>query len=303
MFEEMMTTTEVAQYLRIHEKQVYKLIRSKKIPATRVTGKWVFPRKLINEWIGSSAVSGLDEAGKKRVPEGWLLASGSKDIVLDMLQSHMGRMYSDFHFFSTGTGSVEGLKALNMGYTDIAWVHLLDSVSGEYNIPFLPIYLPDVRPAVINLYYRDLGLLVASNNPLGIKGIKDLARKNVRFVNRQKGSDTRNFIDYHFVRININSADVQGYDHEVFTHLEVGLSVLSNEADVGIATIAASRLLGLSFIPVAQERFDMILDQHTFFHGGLQALMEVLRSEGFRREAVGLGGYNLKNSGKVLHAP
>ena len=141
------------------------------------------------------------------------------------------------------------------------------------------------------------------NNPLTIKGFKDLARKDVRFVNRQRGSDTRNLIDHHLARLNIDPADVHGYDHEVCTHLEVGISVLSNEVDVEITSAAISRLLGLSFVPLTRERFDMILDQHTFFHSGVQALMEILRSENFRERAARFCGYDFKDSGKIMYAP
>ena len=144
MSEEIMNTKEVAHYLGIHEKQVYALIGQKRIPATRVTGKWVFPRKLIDEWIESSARSGLEQARQKtRRIEGGLLASGSNDPILDMLQTHVRRVHPDFYLFSASTGSTEGLKALNQGYTDIAWSHLYDPESGEYNIPFLPIYAPE----------------------------------------------------------------------------------------------------------------------------------------------------------------
>ena len=304
MSEEMMNTKEVARYLGIHEKQVYSLIGQKRIPATRVTGKWVFPRKLIDEWIESSARSGLEQARlKTKRVEGGLLASGSNDLILDMLQTHVRRMHPDFYLFSASTGSTEGLKALNMGYTDIAWSHLYDPESGEYNIPFLSVYTPDVKPVVVNLYYRQLGFLVAPHNPLNIKGFEDLERKGVRFINRQKGSGTWKLIDYHLGRLGVDPSHIDGYDNEAYTHLEIGLSVLSNETDVGVATIAVSQLLGLFFIPITSERFDMILDQRTFFQAGVQTLMEVLRSDSFRGRVAKLGNYDFRDSGKILYAP
>ncbi len=211
-------------------------------------------------------------------------------------------MHPDFYLFSASTGSTDGLKALNQGYTDIAWSHLFDFESGEYNIPFLPIYVPDVKPVVVNLYYRELGFLTAKN-PLNIKGFPDLARKGVRMINRQKGSGTRKLIDHHLVRLGVDPANIEGYDNEAYTHLEVGLSVLSNETDVGVATIAVSQLLGLFFIPITRERFDMVLDQQTFFEGGVQTLMEVLRSDSFRGRVAKLGNYDFKDSGKIMYAP
>ena len=303
MSEEMMNTKEVAKYLGIHEKQVYALIKTKRIPSTRVTGKWVFPRKLIEEWIESNAKTGLGQARQKsRRIEGGLLASGSNDPILDMLQTSVKKSYPEFYIFSANTGSTDGLKALNMGYTDIAWSHLFDPKTGEYNIPFLPQYLPNMKPVVVNLFRRDLGFVVAPKNPFQIRGFENLTQKGIRFVNRQKGSGTRVLLDQHLKRLQISPAKINGYGKEVYTHFEVGLSILSKGADVGVATVAVSKLLGLPFIPITQESFDMILDQPTFFEKGVQAFMEVLNSQEFRSRVERLGSYDFKNSGKVLYS-
>jgi len=303
MTEEMMNTKEVAQYLGIHEKQVYALIKSKRIPSTRVTGKWVFPRRLIDEWIELNAKSGIAQAKQKgKRVEGALLASGSNDPILDMLQTYMRKNYPEFYIFSANTGSTDGLRALNKGYTDIAWSHLHDPKSGEYNIPFIPTHLPDIRAVVVNLFCRELGFVVAPKNPLGIKDFPDLTRKEIRFVNRQNGAGTRVLLDYHLKRLKIPASKISGYENEVYTHFEVGLSVHSKEADIGIATIAISKLLGLSFLPITKESFDMIVDQSTFFEKGIQAMIEILNSPSFRDRISGLGAYDFKNSGKILYS-
>jgi excisionase family DNA binding protein len=303
MSEEMMSTREVAKYLGIHEKQVYALIKSKRIPSTRVTGKWVFPRKLIDEWIESNAKTGLEQARQKsRKIEGALLASGSNDPILDMLQTYLKKSYPEFYIFSANTGSTEGLKALNMGYTDIAWSHLFDPKSGDYNIPFLSTYLPNVKPVVVNLFHRNLGFVVAKKNPYHIQGFEDLTKKGVRFINRQKGAGTRVLLDHHLKRLKISPSQINGYEREVYTHFEVGLSILSKEGDVGIATMVVSQLLGLPFIPITRESFDMLMDQSTFFERGIQAFIEVLNSKGFRNRVEGLGNYDFKQSGKILYS-
>jgi len=300
---EMMSTKEVAQYLGIHEKQVYALIKSKRIPSTRVTGKWVFPKRLIDEWIESNAKGGLEEARQKsRRIEGALLASGSNDPILDMLHTFVKKSYPEFYIFSANTGSTDGLKALDMGYTDIAWSHLFDPKSSEYNIPFLSTYLCNIEPVVVNLFYRDLGFVVAPKNPLDIKGFEDLVEKEVRFINRQKGSGTRVLLDYFLKRLRLPGSKIKGYEKEVYTHFEVGLSVLSKETDAGIATGAVSKLLGLPFIPITQERFDMLLDRSTFFEKGVQALIEILNSAGFRKRVGRVGHYDFKDSGKILYS-
>jgi putative molybdopterin biosynthesis protein len=300
---EMMSTKEVAEYLGVHEKQVYALIKSKRIPSTRITGKWIFPKGMIDEWIESNARKGLGQAREKsKHIEGALLASGSNDPILDMVHTYMKESYPEFYIFAANTGSTEGLKALNKGYTDIAWSHLLEPKTGEYNIPFMPTYLPDIQPVVVNLFYRDLGFIVAPKNPLGIKEFQDLDRKEVHLINRQKGSGTRVLLDHHLKRLRISSSKIRGYDKEAYTHFEVGLSILSKEADVGIATIAVSKLLGLSFIPITQERFDMIVGKSTFFEKGIQAFIEVLNSTGFRNKVAKLGNYDFKSSGKILYS-
>ena len=234
--------------------------------------------------------------------EGALLASGSNDPVLDFLLTGMRHTHPEFYFFCANTGSTEGLKALGGGYTDIAWTHLLDQESGRYNIPFLPKYLPDMKAVLVHLFRREIGIVAAPGNPLGIAGIEDIAGKKVRFVNRQAGSGTRILLDHHIGRLGISSSSIDGYDREVYTHVEVGLSILSGEADAGIATVAVSRLMGLHFIPVTRENFDMVLGQSTYFNKGIQALMEVLRSPGFRERFERLGGYGFEDSGKILYS-
>ena len=300
---EMMNTKEVAHYLGIHEKQVYVLIKSKRIPSTRITGKWVFPKKLIDEWIESNAQKSLGQAREKsRKIEGALLASGSNDPILDILHTHMRTLYPEFYIFTANTGSTDGLKALNKGYTDIAWSHLFDPKTGEYNIPFLPNYVPDIKPVVVNLFCRDIGFLVAAKNPLGIHGFEDLARKEVKFINRQKGAGTRVLLDYYLKKLRISHSEIKGYEKEVYTHLEVGIAILSKEADVGIATVAVSKFFGLSFIPITTESFDMVLEQSTFFEKGVQAFVEVLNSDEFRKRITKLGNYDFKSSGKILYS-
>ena len=156
-----MNTKEVAEYLDIHEKQVYGLIKAGRIPCTRVTGKWIFPKKSIDEWIETNTKSGMKQARKKSSQiSGAILASGSNDPVLDMLLTATKKSHPDFYIFSANTGSVNGLKALNDGYTDIALSHLFDAESGQYNIPYLSKYLPDINPIVVNLFHRELGFLV-----------------------------------------------------------------------------------------------------------------------------------------------
>lgn len=304
MSEDIMNTREVAAYLGINEKQVYVLTKAKKIPGSRVTGKWVFPKKLIDEWIEQSARGSLKQAKERsRSMEGALLASGSNDPVLDFLLTEMRHSHPEFYFFCANTGSTEGLKALGSGYTDIAWTHLFDQETGTYNAPFIPKYLPDTKSVLVHLFRREIGIIAAPRNPLKIAGIEDLARKKARFANRQKGSGTRVLLDHLLGKSGIAPDKINGYDQEVYTHVEVGLSVLSGRADAGLATVAVSRLMGLHFIPLTRENFEMVVDQSTYFKKGIQSLIDVLKSPGFRERFERLGGYGFEDSGKIMYSP
>ncbi len=300
---ELMNTKEVAKYLDIHEKQVYALIKVKRIPATRITGKWIFPKKMIDEWVESKAGEGLMLAKhKSRKITGAMLAAGSNDPVLDVLLTWVRKSHPDLYLFSANMGSLNGLTALDNGYTDIAWSHLFDPESGKYNIPYLSTLLPRIKAVVVNLFYRDIGFITAPNNPYGIKWFDDLIGEGLRFINRQQGSGTRVLLDYHLKKLGVSSDHINGYEKEVYTHFEVGLSILSGEADVGIATAAVAKLLGLSLAPITQESFDMVLDQSTFFQKGVQAFIDVLDSAEFRKGVDKLGSYDFRNSGKILYS-
>ena len=300
---ELMNTKEVAKYLDIHEKQVYLLIKAGKIPCTRVTGKWIFPVKLIDEWIQTSSQDGLQQA-RKRINsiEGALLAAGSNDPVLDMLLTAIKKDHPAFNIFSANTGSVSGLAALNTGLTDIAFSHLFDPQTGEYNTPYLKQYCPDHHPVVVNLFYRQIGFLIAKSKFNIFKGWESLTNKNIRFINRQKGSGIRILLDYELKNKSIVCENIPGYDNEVYTHFEVGLSLISGEADVGIASAAVAKILDLNFQPLVSERFDMILDKNTFFQPAIQAFIETLQSDQFKSRVEKIGNYNFKDAGRILHS-
>ncbi len=303
MSSELMSTKEVAKYLDIHEKQVYLLIKAGKIPCSRVTGKWIFPVKLIDEWIKNGAQDSFQQA-RKRVNkiEGALLAAGSNDPVLDILLTAIKKDHPDFNIFPANTGSVRGLEALNTGLTDIAFSHLYDSETGDYNIPYLKQYCPKHQPVVVNLFYRHIGFLIATSKVDIFGGWESLIHKNIRFVNRQSGSGIRILLDYELKKRGISSSDISGYDNEVYTHFEVGLSLISGEADVGIASAAVAKILDLNFQSIVNERFDMILDKDTFFQPAIQAFIETLQSEQFKNRVEKIGNYNFKDAGRILHS-
>jgi len=297
MSREMMNTKEVSEYLGIHEKQVYALIKAGKIPCTRVTGKWLFPVDIIDRWIAESAEKSYrGESASKTTDQ--LLASGSNDPVLDTLLHYLKQAYPDMNIFSSITGSTEGLNLLNSGITDIAFCHLFDAETQKYNIPQISSKFRDKETAVVHLFYREIGFLYAGAE---VREFSDLSKAGLKFINRQPGSGTRIFLDYNLGKAGINPQSINGYDNEVFTHFEVGLSILSGESDAGLATVAISKLMGLNFSPVTRESFDMVLDQKTFFKKEVQAFIELLNSNRFRNRVHPLGNYDFSESGKIIH--
>jgi putative molybdopterin biosynthesis protein len=297
---ELMNTREVARYLGVNEKKVYFLAKSGKIPCTRVTGKWAFPKKLIDQWIEESA-SGL-VARKARVEErGFLLAAGSDDPSLGILHDLYEAQTQPASFFMTTVGSTSGLAAIRSGVADFATAHLLEPARiGADERAADKVLSSDT--VVIELFYRELGLLVAAGNPRGIKSLRDLTRSNLRIINRQPGSGTRIYLDQELSRARLNVKKISGYDTVVSTHLEVGLGVLRGSADVGLATRTTAQLLGLEFIPLTRERFDMLVQKDRFLTRGIQVLLGIVGSREFRARIDTLGGYDVTESGRIITA-
>jgi excisionase family DNA binding protein len=288
---EFMNTREVARYLGINDKKVYFLAKAGKIPCTRVTGKWTFPKKLIDRWIEESA-SGLIEPKAKSEERTFLLAAGSDDPSLGILHDLYEAQTRPASFFMTTVGSTGGLAAIRTGGADFATAHLLDPMRAATDSPS--------GAVVVELFYRELGLLVPPGNPKGIKSIRDLARPKLRIINRQSGSGTRIYLDQELARARLNAKKISGYDTVVSTHLEAGLKVLGGAADVGLATRTAAQLLGLDFIPLTRERFDAVIPKERFFSPGIQVLLGTVGSREFRQQVESLGGYDASESGRII---
>lgn len=295
--QELLNTKEVAKYLGINEKKVYYLAKSGKIPSTRVTGKWTFPKKLIDEWLEESSKG--TSRGKREEQKQFLLAAGSDDPSLGILRDLYTSRKPPTSLFMATIGSSGGLEAIRDGVADLALAHLLDPTTGEYNLPFIQKAIP-AGVAVVALFHRELGLLLRPGNPLGLRTLGDLTRAGVRMINRQQGSGTRHYFDQQFSRLAIDPETINGYDNSVATHLEVGLKILREEADAGVATRATARLLGLDFVPLTQERFDILIPKERFFAPAIQTLLETVGSREFRARVEAMGGYDTSESGRMI---
>lgn len=296
---ELLNTKQVAEYLGINEKKVYYLAKAGKLPCTRVTGKWVFPKKLIDEWIEGSSRMAAGVKVKKEEQRDFLLAAGSDDPGLGILRELYAARKPSASFFMATVGSSAGLAAIENGIADFALAHLLDAETGEYNVPFIKKTVAS-GVAVVPLFHRELGLLVKAGNPLGLRTLADLARAGVRMINRQAGSGTRHYLDQELSKLGIDATKIKGHDDVVPTHLEVGLKILRQEADAGVATGATARLLGLDFIPFTRERFDILIPRERFFTPAVQIFLEVVGSREFRSRMDAMGGYDTSESGRMI---
>ncbi len=228
-----------------------------------------------------------------------LLAVGSHDLLLDVISDLLCRRGST-GLASTHVGSLAGLAALKRGECHLAGTHLIDDATGEYNLPWMERLglADDFR--LVHLSYREQGIYVAPDNPLGLDDLHSLSRKNVRFVNRQRGSGTRQLFDYRLAQLGIAASDIQGYSRELFTHLAIGEAVRTGSADAGLGIRAVALALGLGFVPVASERYDLAIRSDALESESGVRLMELICEDGFREVVVALGGYDPRESGGIL---
>jgi putative molybdopterin biosynthesis protein len=301
MTKEMLSTKEVAEYLSINEKQVYRLIKERRIPATRITGKWLFPKALIDEWVMNSARESVSTPNRKGASQNQVVIAGSNDLALELLTKNTNLQHPEYTISISNLGSLAGLIALQNGNCHIAASHLLDLETGEYNSTFIRKHFPELKVVILNLAHREQGLIVKKGNPLGIKTLDDLVNKKVSFVNRQEGSGTRVLLDYRLKENGIDATAIPGYHKIAHTHMEVALEIFSGSADVGVGIYAAARMLGLDFIPLATERFDLIIPSENYTSGGVKALREVLSSEEFKSNITRMGGYETRETGKIMY--
>lgn len=232
--------------------------------------------------------------------EGTVLAVGSHDVSLDLLASRIRLEDPTLSLASANVGSMGGIMAIKQRQAHIAGTHLLDPETGAFNVPYVLTQLSPDEAVLVTLGLRSQGLMVRPGNPRGISGIEDLARPDVLFVNRQKGSGTRLLLDYSLKEAGLEPGSVSGYEREMFTHTAVAAAVAGGTADAGLGVLAAARALGLEFIPVASERYDLLVLRSFVGTEGYEALTRVLADRAYRDEVEALGGYDLSASGQVV---
>jgi putative molybdopterin biosynthesis protein len=227
-----------------------------------------------------------------------IFAIGSHDMTLDLMAQFLARHQR--RLVSANVGSLGGLLALKRKEAHLSGSHLLDPQSGEYNLPYIRKYLAGQPVRVIGFLKRQQGLLVQRGNPKNIRDLEDLTRPGITFVNRQRGAGTRILLDYHLEQKGIPTEAIAGYDQEEYTHLGVAAAVASGRADCGLGIAAAAQALDLDFIPLFEERYDLIIPQEHFETPLLAPLLELLQTPAFREAVSGLPGYDVSLMGILL---
>jgi molybdate-binding protein/DNA-binding transcriptional regulator YhcF (GntR family) len=225
---------------------------------------------------------------------------GSNDLALELLVNRLKYKNPEIAVQMTSAGSLGGLLAIQEGNADMAGIHLLDEETGEYNYPYIKHTLQGIEVAVVHLADRTQGFLVAKGNPKNIHGLEDLKRPDITFVNRQKGSGTRVWLDYKLRELGILPNSIKGYDRELDTHLAVGMSIVRGEADIGIGIQAAANSCHIDFIPAAKERFDLVIPMKNYQSLLFAPLLELIRGEEFRKIVDEMGGYDTSQTGDTV---
>jgi putative molybdopterin biosynthesis protein len=258
----------------------------------------------MSEGIGSGTEVRVELLRSKHDIENTIVCIGSHDNALDLLANALKKRYPKFSLSSAHVGSMGGLVALKRGEAHIAGTHLLDEETGEYNIAFVQRLLPGRKILLMNLVYREQGLLVPRGNPKNIRGFEDLTRNDVIFVNRQAGAGTRLLTDKNLRELEIRPERVKGYEREEYTHMGVASAVLTGVADTGLAILASARALNLEFIPVAKERYDLAIPEEYLDSEMMNCLVTIIREDReFREMVVSLGGYDISEMGTVVYRP
>ncbi|WP_209427575.1 helix-turn-helix transcriptional regulator [Pararhodobacter sp. SW119] len=283
-----MTTSEVADYLRVKERTIYEMVARQTIPFSRATGKLLFPRRLIDAWL--EAQTEVPEVGLTPAPP---IYSGSNDPLLEWALRQSGSGLAVL-----ARGSTQGLEDLAAGRALMSGVHLLDPEGGGWNVAAAQAHLPGISCVLIHWARRTQGLILAPGNPHAISGLRDAVTRGMRFATRAEGAGSQRLLDVLLAREGLSAADLTTVDRPAETHADLAALIETGEADCGLGLKAAAGLMG--FLPLlADESFDLAMTRRDYFEPPIQSLLAFARSEAFARRALHLGGYDLADHGKV----
>ncbi|AHF05848.1 substrate-binding domain-containing protein [Desulfitobacterium metallireducens] len=324
-----LTVEEAAQLLKVSKYTIYELIKRGEIPAQRIGRQIrIDPDTLFNSLHRSdqnnnpttktfepenpdlNQVPPTDQNSnsinptsnfKSETPLNNLVFIGSHDPVVELFADFWKHASTPFELHLEFKGSMEGLMALYHNQAQISGIHLWDENTQEYNLPYIHYVIPGEPVTLINLVQRIQGFIIQPGNPWKLKSWEDLTQKGLRFVNRQKGSGTRLKLDSYLNKAKITPAEIQGYTQEVDTHMDIASCVANNQADVGIGVQSAAHRMGLDFIPLFHERYDLVLLPEKMPTEALQHILTILKSPAFHNAIERQVGYDTSLTGKILY--
>jgi putative molybdopterin biosynthesis protein len=285
----LMTTTELADYLRLKERTVYDLVARQAIPCSRATGKLLFSRPLIDAWVEAHT-----DMPKGEAPAAPRIYAGSSEPLLEWALRQAG----------TGLavlvgGSRRGLEALAKGEAVLAGIHMLDPATGAYNLSAIRALVPRADIVAIHWARREQGLLVAPGNPHGLTSLRDVASRRLRLARRGDGTGSQLLLETLMRRHDLEPDALTHPDRQAESEDDLASMIAMDEADCGLGIRAAAG--GLDFVPLASEEFDLVLRRRDYFEPAFQALLAFARSEPFARRAAFLGGYDTVRLGEVRY--
>ncbi len=292
---DLMNTREVAEYLRIKERKVYALVREKRIPCTRVTGKWLFPRHLIDLWVAQGTRFPNPREAVAAPP----VVVGSHDPLLEWCLRESG-----CELAMMSGGSLDGLKRLTAGDAVMCGLHVFDAgagTGGAYNVAVVRDSCSGLGMVLIEWAWRQQGLVLAPGNPLGIASLRDLRDRKARVVARQHEAGSQLLFEHLLGEAGLKPGDLTMLDHRALSETDLGLAVLEGKADAGLAVAAVARQLRLDFVPLHRERYDLLVRRRDYFEDPVQKLLAFARTPAFQTRAAEMGGYDVGGLGRVTY--
>ena len=304
-----LSTQEVAELLHVSRSTIYDLIRRGELHSYRIGRKVRFTQDDVDAYIARARHEQSVQPVRRVEVSSELLSPSSggerpfvisgQDVVLDILSNylHQSGMTADRCYLS----SFEGLLALYEGKVDAAACHLYAVDEKSFNVPYVKRLMPGVKAVLVNVSYRRQGFYVAAGNPKEIRGWRDLARRDISILNRRVGSSARILLDGQLMRMDLDPRQIRGYEREMKSHLTMAAAVADGEADLAIGTERISRQIeGLDFIPLLEERYDLVLRRDALETPAGEAILEILRSAAFKKEISHFTGNSYRDLGKII---
>lgn len=282
----LMTTSEVAAYLRIKERTIYDMVARQQLPFTRASGKLLFPRRIIDAWL-----EGQTELPAARFAPTPMIAAGSSEPLLEWALRQSGAGLAILT-----NGSRQGIEELSAGRAMIAGTHLIEPDSGRYNISAVRNLLPYPDILMIHWANRVQGLLMARGNPHAVASLRDVAERGLRFATRGQGAGSQVLLDLLLAREGLTLADLNLASRVAESHGDMATMIEMGEADCGLGLNISS----LSFLPLWEaEEFDLVMRRRDYFEPPMQKLLAFAKTEAFLRRAQHLTGYDISHLGEV----